>query len=136
VRCRLGVEKNAQVVEAHLGDEIGQGLEVRLGLAGKTRHDGGAERRPGKSLTDAPHRVQNILAPRAPPHAPQHLVMAVLDGDIQVGENPGVGGHDGQEFRGDAGRVAVEEAIQRKPSMAATSRSSAAIPGCPGTSSP
>ncbi len=46
----------------------------------------------------------------APSHAPQHLVMAVLDGDIQVGENPGVGGHDGQELRGDAGRVAVEEA--------------------------
>ena len=64
---------------------------------------------PGRASRDAADRVDNILAPIASSHAPQHLVMAVLDGDIQVGENPGVGGHDGQEFRGDAGRVAVEQ---------------------------
>ena len=83
---------------------------MRLGLAGKTRHDRGAQRRPGQGLPDAPHRVQNLPAAIAPSHAAQHLVMAVLDGEIQVGENPGVGGHGVQELRGDPGRMAVQEA--------------------------
>ena len=48
-----GIEQNPQVVKADFLNQVRENLEVGLGLAGKTCHDGGAERRPGEGFSYA-----------------------------------------------------------------------------------
>ncbi len=104
------VEKDPQVVEAHFLNEFLQGLKLGLGFAGEAHHHRGAERDAGKALPNQAHGVQDVLAVIAPAHALEDLVVAVLDGQVQIGDEAGLGRHGFQQLRGNPGRVAVHQA--------------------------
>ena len=102
-----GVGKAAQTVELHFLDEVAQILELLLGLAGEARDQGGAQGDAGDLAAQLADDLQQLRTGGAAVHVLEDGIVAVLDGQVEIGHHLLVALHGGDEFIGDALRVGV-----------------------------
>ena len=77
------------MVKALLLHELQQVLELLFGFAGVANDEGGAQHRIGQLLSDALQQLAIHPLLPGPIHRPQHLRVAVLQRQIQVGQHVG-----------------------------------------------
>ena len=104
------VGKAAQTVELHFLDEVAQILELLLGLAGEACDQSGAQGDAGDLAAQLADHLQQLGAVGAAVHILEDGVIAVLDGQIEVGHHLLIALHGGNELIRDALRVSVHNA--------------------------
>ena len=97
-------------IEAGLFDHLQGPLELGLGLAGEADDDVGGDSQVGKRLAQPLHQVEELLAGIAALHAGQDLIVAGLQGKVDVLADRRVGRHGLDHPRGEPGRVRRGEA--------------------------
>ena len=95
------------MVEALFGHKIEQVLEVLLGFAGEADDEGGAQHGFGQLLADPLEQAAGDIGLPGTVHRPQHLGVAVLQREIEVGQHIGHLPVGGQHLGGEAGGIGV-----------------------------
>ena len=98
------------MIEALLGHESEQVLEVLLGFAGEAHDEGGAQHRLWQLLADPLQQATGHAGLPGTVHRPQHIGMAVLQRQIQVRQHVGHLPIGRQHLGGEAGGVGVMHA--------------------------
>ena len=104
---RIG--KAAQTVKSDLFDEVAQVLELLLGLAGEACDQGGAQGDAGNLPAQLADDLQQLRTGGAAVHIFEDGIVAVLDGQVEVGHHLLVPLHGSNKVIGDALRVGVHD---------------------------
>ena len=102
------VGKAAEPVKPHRAHKIAELGVLLLGLAGEAGDQRRAQRQPGQRGAQPGDRILNRMAVAAAAHRGQHPVVAVLDRQIEIGQNLLIALHRGDKFIGDALRIGIE----------------------------
>lgn len=105
----LGVEENAEALEALFLDKFEEGLEVVVGFAGETDDEGGADGEVGDVGAEVAKERLNVLARGFALHCVEDVGVDVLEGDVDVGDDFGVMCDGADEFVAPMGWVGVED---------------------------
>ncbi len=105
-----GIGKDPKTLETDGGDEIEQGLEMLLGLAGEADDERGAERQPGDARAEAADQLFDMPARGFAPHTQEHLLVDVLERHIDIPGNLVARGDGLDEFVAPMSRMGIEEA--------------------------
>ena len=69
-------------------------LYILLGFAGKPNHEGSSNGSLGQDRTNLPQKRLDLFAAIGPVHGFQHRIRHMLERDIQIRDNPGIGSHE------------------------------------------
>src|SRR5882672_454982 len=80
----LRIGEHAQSLESGFPDEVEQRFEARLGLARKTDNESSAQRDARNTGANPADKVHDVLLRSLAPHPFQHVLMNMLEGNIDV----------------------------------------------------
>src|ERR1035441_2647671 len=106
----LRISEHAQPLEPRLPNEPEQVLKVGFRLTRETADERGAERDAGNTLSNAPDKVHDVLARGLAPHPFEHVLVNMLEGNINVARDLGALGNGANQLVRPMRRVSVEQA--------------------------
>ena len=106
----LAVGECSHTLEACPLDKVDELLEVLFRLAGMAHHERGADVYAGHLSAQLLYQLIGLLAVDVPVHGAQHVVGAVLQGDVEIPAYIIMFAHDAQELHGEIGGVGIVQA--------------------------
>lgn len=106
----VGIGKDADVVELHLGDEIVEPLECRFGFAGMADDQRRPHHRFGQCRAGVVDQPPGHVDAAGPSHQSQNLAVGVLYWHVEVGHDHLVLGHLVDQPQRQQARIDVEQA--------------------------
>src|ERR1039458_1313359 len=106
----LRISEHAQPLEPRLPNEPEQVLKVGIRLTRETDDERGAQRNAGNARSNAANEVHDILAGGLAPHPLEHVLVNVLEGNINVARDLGAFGNGANQLIRPMRRVSVEQA--------------------------